>query len=177
MTRQEFARSMVLLGEAYDKPFSEQKLNVWYEFFDNESDTDFRKAILRYVSTNRFMPSISDLKEEIARMKNPSLQLDPEEQWETVKDAIRRYGYYNAKEAMESFHPFTQIVVRHMGGFRQICTMTDDGWPRKNFIKAWNDIQSASKNTMVMDRKVLTDAENVRLIADEHHRVSEHDPE
>ena len=165
MTPTEFAKSMIFLGQAYDKEFKKDQLNVWYSFFEHEEDTDFRKAIARLVVKSKFLPSIADLKEEIARLKNDFLQLDPNEEWAKVEKAIGKYGMYNAGEAENSFEPFTALVVHHMGGFRKICLSEDGDWTRKNFLRLWNDLKDAKKNPLLYRESYMTLPELMQMSA------------
>ena len=163
MTPQEFAKSMTFLGLAYNKEFTKDQLNVWYSFFTDEEDQDFRKAITRLITKEKFMPSIADIKKEIAEIKHPSLQLKPDEAWAKVDKAISKYGYYNADEAEASFDPFTAYVVRHMGGFRKICMSEDGDWTRKNFMRLFEDMSETKRELHLFSEPQMTLPELQRM--------------
>lgn len=163
MTPQEFAKAMTFLGLAYDKEFSKDQLNVWYTFFSNDTDANFRKAVTRLVSKSKFLPSIAEIKSEIAGITNPELLLDPNREWANVEEAIHRYGFYNSEEAVASLDPFTAQVVRNMGGFRKICMSEDGDWTRKNFLRVWEDMKDGNKSALVLNENVMTLPELQRM--------------
>lgn len=163
MTPQEFTKSMVYLGQAYGKEFGEEQTGVWYSFFSKEEPEVFQTAIVRLIPKCKFMPSIAEIKEEIAELTAPDLRLKPEEEWDKVQRAIRRYGVYNAEEAEKSLDPYTRSVVKHMGGFKAICLMPDDDWPRKNFMSLWKEMKEAGVNVRVIEESLLTADELLHL--------------
>lgn len=163
MTPQEFAKAMTFLGLAYDKEFSKDQLNVWYTFFSNDTDANFRKAVTRLVSKSKFLPSIAEIKSEIAGITNPELLLDPNREWANVEGAIHRYGFYNSEEAVASLDPFTAQVVKNMGGFRKICMSEDGDWTRKNFLRVWEEMKDGNKSALVLNENVMTLPELQRM--------------
>lgn len=163
MTPQEFAKAMTFLGLAYDKEFSKDQLNVWYTFFSDDTDANFRKAVTRLVSKSKFLPSIAEIKSEIAGITNPELLLDPNREWANVEEAIHRYGFYNSEEAVASLDPFTAQVVRNMGGFRKICMSEDGDWTRKNFLRVWEEMKDGNKSALVLNENVMTLPELQRM--------------
>lgn len=163
MTTQEFAMAMAFLGQAYGKEFAEEQVTVWYSFFGKEDPDAFQAAITRLIPKCRFMPSIAEIKEEIAELKHPELRLKPEEEWDKITRAIHRYGIYNADEAEKSLDPYTRMVLGHMGGFRKLCMMEDDDWPRKNFMSLWKEMKEAGVNVRVIEEPLLTTDELLHL--------------
>lgn len=163
MTPQEFAKDMTFMGLAYNKEFTKDQLNVWYSFFNEADEKDFRKAITRLITKEKFMPSISDIKSEIASLNNPALQLKPEEAWDKVEKAISKYGFYNSEDAEASFDPFTAYVVRHMGGFRKLCLSEDGDWTRKNFMKLFEDMSETKKELHLFSEPQMTLPELQRM--------------
>lgn len=163
MTPQEFASGMNFLGQAYGKEFDRNQLNVWYSFFKNETQEDFKQALVRIISKSKFMPSIAEIKEELRTIQNTFLLLLPEEEWAKVQKAIGKYGFYNAEEAEASFDPFTAKVVRNMGGFRKICMAEDNDWSRKNFMRLWENMKDSQRSVLLPDTMYLTASEKQML--------------
>lgn len=173
MNQKEFTNCIVFLADTYRETVTESQTRAWYEHFKTDSAMDFTKAIMRWSETNRTFPTVADLKGELSCMKNDSLEMDGNEGWNKVKDAIRRYGYYNSEEAVESLDPVTREAVERMGGFQAICMMPNDDWTRKNFVKTWEEIAKAKKDVGSMNRGVLTEREkkalpeqNIKLLGD-----------
>ena len=163
MRPDEFAKNMTYMLQAYGKEMGEEQMTVWFNFFETEDEESFRKAIVRMIPRCKFMPSIAEIKEEIANIKNPELQLKPEEEWDKITRAIHKYGIYNAEEAEKSLDPYTRMVLKHMGGFRKLCMMEDDDWPRKNFLSLWKEMREAGVNVRVIEEPLLTTEELLHL--------------
>lgn len=163
MGREEFLKGITYLGIAYNKSFDEQQVSVWYDFFKNESFDDFRNAVKRIVSKSQFLPSIAELKQEITLLKNPTLQLKPSEEWEKVRNAIKKYGYYRSNEAMQSLNPTTRRVIRMLGGWERVCQSTDGDWLRKNFMELFNTKIENYEETALLGEPLMTLSELTRM--------------
>lgn len=138
MDKNQFLKGITYLAIAYNKELTDEQVSVWYDFFKEEDYESFRQGVKRIIPKKQFMPSIAELKQEIALVKNPTLNLKPDEEWEKVRFAIRRYGMYRGDEAMNSFNPTTARVIRMLGGWETICQSTDGDWLRRNFIESFS---------------------------------------
>ena len=136
MTKEEFAKGMTFLSVAYQKPLTADQVAVWYSFFENDSLIEFKKAVQKLAVSTKFFPSIAELKEAIAEDAVGMLSAD--QAWDKVLYAVRKYGWCNAKAAMESLPPAAQLTVNHLGGFQRICEAEDLEWTRKDFMKAYD---------------------------------------
>ena len=58
------------------------------------------------------------------------------EGWEEVQRAIRKYGMYNVKDAMDSFTPLTRKTVERLG-FKNICVSENPAAERANFRQCY----------------------------------------
>lgn len=140
MTKEEFLKGMHFLFNAYGKEYTEQQATVWYEMLHDESFENFRQAIKNLIRTKQFMPSIADIKQEIARMTTPALQLNVDEEWEKVRNALRSYGSYNEEKAMNSLNDYTRGIVR-MIGYQRLCQSENIEWERRTFKELFTDRQ------------------------------------
>lgn len=163
MSKEEFAKAMSFLGLAYDKEFTQEQVGVWYTFFHETDFAAFKQAVTRLISKSKFMPSIAEIKEELVTISNPALQLNASEEWDKVMQAVRRYGYYNAEEAVASLDPYTADIVRKMGGFQAICTSEDGDWTRKNFVRLFDELSGSRREAMLYSQPQLTLAEMRRI--------------
>ena len=118
MKQEEFLQAMVILGTIYNKEFTEEQVAVWYEFFKDTNIKDLTTAIKRLGNTKKFLPSIAEIKEEIAYITTEELQLDVDVEWNNVLMAIRKYGADRGIEALESLKDYTADVVRKIGWYR-----------------------------------------------------------
>lgn len=163
MTKEDFAKAMSFLGMAYDKEFEQKQVEVWFTFFHQEEFQDFKQAVTRLISKSKFLPSIAEVKQEIALIKNPVLQLNAEDEWSKVQLAIRKHGQYSPREGMESLEPQTQRVVRMMGGFQAICQSTEGDWLRKNFVSLFNELAETNQDALQLSEPQMTLAELKRI--------------
>lgn len=154
MNKEDFVKAMTFLAIAYNKEFTEEQLSVWYDFFKNEEYEEFKNAIKRIIPKKQFIPSIAELKQELTYIKTPSLQLKADEEWEKVREAIRKYGYYRSNEAIESLNPLTARVVNAIGGFQNLCQSTNTDWSRKNFIDMFEIKQNNIEELEIIDNEL-----------------------
>lgn len=146
MKEEEFLRGMTFLGEVYGKRFEESTVRAWYTFFRKEDFDDFRKAVMQICTTSPKMPSVAEIKEA----------MHPNDEWEKVQELVRKYGYYNAKEAEKEMSPSTLSAVRAMGGFRAICQMPNDKWARKEFMDNYKS--ERKPKTLMIEGRINTKA-------------------
>ena len=163
MTTQEFAKSMTFLNIAYGKEMDEKQISVWYNFFRNVPVEKFNLAILRIIERSKYFPAISDIREEIASVENPNLQLDAAEEWEKVLDAMRYHGAYGAKKAVAEMNPVTAAVVKRIGGFSELCRTEELEWKRKSFMSVFGETLQRHKDAAVYSSSQLTDKEKERI--------------
>lgn len=164
MTKEQFLKGITFLTIAYNKEFTEEQVSVWYEFFKDEDYEAFRKAVKRIIPLKQFMPSIAELKQEIATISNPVLQLNVDEEWDNVLKAIRRYGSYRQDEAMQSLKPYTANIVRQVG-YMRICQSENIQWERKEFIELFNMNKDRDTTALMLSEPTMTLGELTRIAA------------
>lgn len=122
-------------------------VNIWYEDFKNTPKEDFNKAIQEIRYTNKFFPSIADIKEKVAK-GNVNLPL-AEDEWQEVINSIRKYGYYRQEQALESLNPYTRKITQYIG-FERICMASpeEQKWNKKNFIEEYNSLKDKEINNL-----------------------------
>lgn len=69
MKKIEFAEQMKILTMAYSNDYSQQELELWYEYFMDIDYESFKNAIKEIIKTNKFKPSISELLEKCEQSK------------------------------------------------------------------------------------------------------------
>ena len=162
MNKEQFIKGLKYLGIAYNKEFTEEQATVWYEFFKDTDYEVFRQGVKRIIPKKQFIPSIAELKQEIALISNPVLQLNADEEWESVLKAIRKYGYYKQDEAMASLKPYTRNIVRQIG-FSRLCQSEAIQWERKEFIELFNNNQDRDQTSLMLNEPQLTLGELTRM--------------
>lgn len=162
MNKEQFVKGLKYLGVAYNKEFTEEQATVWFDFFKDTDYEVFRQAVKRIIPKSKYLPSIAELKEEIAVLNNPMLQLDVDEEWNSVIQAIRRYGNYNSIEAFESMKPETREIVKTIGWYR-LCMSENIEFERRTFKELFNNKQVSAKKIGVINKPQLTLGELTKL--------------
>lgn len=162
MKKEQFIKGLKYLGVAYNKEFTEEQATVWYDFFKDTDYEVFRQAVKRIIPKVKYLPSIAELKEEIAVLTNPMLQLDVDEEWNSVIQAIRKYGNYNGIAALESLKPETREIVKTIGWYR-LCMSENIEFERRTFKELFTNKQVSAKKVGVINGPQLTLGELTRL--------------
>lgn len=108
---------------------NDQSMELW---FKQLSDIDFKtaEAILdKWVNTNPWSPTIADIRKGFSEA---TVEInDWYAEWENVMTAVRKFGSYHPKEAMESLTGITRQCVQSIG-FNNIC-MNEETRFRREF--------------------------------------------
>ena len=104
--------------------------NVWFSLLGDLDYAVLNAAIQKYMLTNRFPPTIADLRELSATIKTGDLP-DWGEGWEKVLKAIRSCGYMRETEALRTMDELTQTCVKRLG-WRNLCMSENINQDRAN---------------------------------------------
>ena len=140
MKKEEFIKGMALLGVAYNKEFKEDEISVWYQMLGHYTEEEFSRAVQELIKTEDYLPSIAKITKAIAKTK--SNLPDAEDEWQDVLRAVRQYGSWDEKGALESLKPYTRKIVQYIG-FNRICMATpeEQTWNKKDFIGEYNSLK------------------------------------
>ena len=135
-------------------------IEVWYNDFKDTTKEDFNKAIQEIRYTNKYFPSIADIKEKLAKTKTSNLP-DAEDEWQDVIRAVRQYGSWSEKEALESLKPYTRKITEYIG-FNRICMATpeEQKWNKKEFVEEYNSLVNKSATNLqigINERNLLNE--------------------
>lgn len=138
MSKEEFATIAAVLHSAYGKNnimADESALNLWYGMLKDINYAVCRNATTQLISQNKFVPTIAEIRDKCASI---TAELMPEwdEAWGMVLMAVRRYGYMNELNALESLPDAVRNVVKRMG-YQNICQSENVGVERANFRDAY----------------------------------------
>jgi uncharacterized protein with HEPN domain len=150
---------MALIQSHYQyawKDFDEFGLHIalesWHSFL---SDLDVRMVfavVNRFIANDKkgYPPTIAHILEDYHKMSNPTAFLSPEEEWETVKKAIKNYGSYREGEALASLSASTSRAVKSIG-WKNLCLADDKefGFMRNRFIKDYDRIEADERSKLV----------------------------
>ena len=141
--------------------------NIWYQLLQDIDYKIANAAIQKYMLTSKFPPTIADIREQAASVVSGEKPLWSDG-WEEVARAIKNYGSYGQKEAMESMSEITRMAVRRMG-YTDLCRSENPVADRANFRDIFNMIAERQVKanqlpvTLVGLIKSIRDGENKKI--------------
>lgn len=116
----------------------------WHKFFEDDDYQIVEKAVRAYVtsSTERFMPNVGMIKEEIRKLTAPE-GLSANEAWALVSKAMRN-GTYGYREEYAKLPPAVQRAVGSAEQIHEWAVMdseTVQSVVASNFLKSYRTIQ------------------------------------
>jgi hypothetical protein len=109
---------------------------LWLKMLD---DTEFfiaEAAVEKYLAESVYPPTIADIRARIADI-TVIKEKTAIEAWDDVKNAIRKYGWYREKEAMQSLGGVTHKVIDSIG-FKTLCMSENEMADRAHFLKVYD---------------------------------------
>lgn len=146
MTPQEFNHIVVAIKAYYQKEnilTDDHTIELWYQALKDIAYQPMSIALHKWVETERWSPTIADLRRLSFEVQNPGIPTW-DEAWENVLHALSRYGYYNATEGLDSLDEMTRTVVRRIG-WTTLCTSEQIGIERAAFRDIYNSLLAKTK--------------------------------
>lgn len=122
-----------------------EAIRFWYEFFQNDAYQTVKMACQAYISTEKFPPTVADIKAKIAEITMPHGVADWSHAWESVIKAVRKYGYYSPHEAIASLDNITAKCVGGVEGFRELCLSENADVQKSLFRRAYEQVHANAK--------------------------------
>lgn len=94
---------------------------VWHEALKDIDYAVAQAAILKWVMTEKWPPSIADIRSSAVEITTETVK-DWSEAWSDVERAVRLIGPYREAEAMARFDEATLEAVRRMN-YQKLCEM------------------------------------------------------
>lgn len=140
-----------------------EALDLWYEKLQDLDYAQVNAGVARWVSTNRYSPTISDIRSFSMKATHGELP-DWGASWNTMKRMISKWGYMREDKALEEMDPITREVVMRLG-FQSICQSEDEEVLRGQFRRIHEDVsRMASEDAQVPDKlKILASATEPQL--------------
>lgn len=151
MTKQEFAVFAAALRTYYPKESilpNQQAMELWYQELQDIPNEVATAALRRYVATNKWSPSIAEIREMTVNVTQGD-DMTWGEAWEKALKAVHIYGYYRAKEALDSLDPLTRRCVENVG-FREMCLSENIAVERANFRMIFETLAQRKKTEQQM---------------------------
>lgn len=122
MDKKQFAAFAMALRTYYPREQilpNQQAMELWFREIGDIPFDVAEMALRKWVATNKWSPSIADIREMTAGIVNG----DPMawgESWEKALTAVRKYGSYNKAAALNSLDPITRKCVESIG-YMELC--------------------------------------------------------
>lgn len=175
MTKKEFATFAAALKTYYPKENllpNSQAMELWFRQLEDIPYDLAEMALNKWVATNKWSPTIADIREQAASVVNGEKPLWSDG-WEEVVRAIKNYGSYGQKEAMESMSEITRMAVRRMG-YIDLCRSENPVADRANFRMIFEQIaeREQKQNQLPVSLKNLIEEAKRKGIEHESERLS-----
>jgi len=146
LTRHETIELLAVLQAAYHRFYADttqkqrdEAVSVWNIMLSDIPLEVAKLALYRLIATLKFPPTIAEMRESIATVRYEPLP-DAGDAWGEVNQAIKRYGGYREKEALESLREPVRSVVQRMG-WQELCTSENDIADRAHFLRIYEAME------------------------------------
>lgn len=134
LTKKEFSIFVAALKTFYPREQllpNQQAMGLWFQMLGDIPYQVAEAALQKWVATNKFSPTIAEIREMASSIQHGGVP-DWGDAWETVRDAVQRFGWYRQEEAMASLDDLTRECVRRIG-FERLCHSEEPALERANF--------------------------------------------
>lgn len=125
-----------------------QAMELWFMQLQDIPYPVAEAALNKWVTTNKWSPSIAEIRELSAEIKNGRLP-DWGEAWDETCKAIKRFGFYRPKEALESLSPLTRETVNRLG-FTNLCMSENPTADRANFRTCYEIVAKREQQAQIL---------------------------
>lgn len=155
MDKKEFSVFAMALKTYYPKETllpNQQAMELWYRQLADIPFNVAETALNKWVSLNKWSPSIADIRETAASVTVGEAP-DWSEAWEQVLKAISKYGYYQKKEALASLPPLARETTERMG-YQNLCMSENQMQDRANFRMIYERMAEREKRAAQIPSQV-----------------------
>lgn len=165
MNKKEFAIFASALKTYYPRENllpNTQAMELWFIQLADIPYKVAETALNKWVATNKWSPSIADIREQASEIVNGTLP-DWGKGWAQVERAIRAYGSYNPEKALESMDELTRDTVKRIG-FVNICMSENITADRANFRMIYEQLSERKKQNDQIPEQVKQLINNMPLL-------------
>lgn len=157
MDKKEFIKIVAAIKTAYPSSnvlSDEAAIDLWFTLLSEHPYTVVQAATLEHISTGKFPPSIADIREKCTGYMQIPVG-DWSEAWETVLKAIRKYGYMQEVEALESMDELTRTCLKRLG-YQNICMSENITADRANYREIYEAESKRRKENAKIPKQLQT---------------------
>jgi hypothetical protein len=122
---------------------NQQAMELWFRELQDIPFPVAEATLRQWVATNKWSPSIADIREGAATVVYGTIK-DWGEAWEEVLTSVRKYGLYNQEKALNSLDQLTRTAAERTG-FRNICLSENIASERANFRMIYESLMCREK--------------------------------
>lgn len=155
MTSSEFATLAAALKTAYmrDKFLAtKEAYDLWFGMLGDLPYEAASNAVKRWILTEKWTPTIADIRERATQVMMPAFP-DWSEGWETVMNAIHRWGMHRESEALATLPEIARKTVKRIG-WQNICLSEEISIERANFRQIYEAITEREKRMAQLPESV-----------------------
>lgn len=155
MNKKEFATFAMALKTYYPRENllpNDKAMELWFFQLQDIPYQVAEAGLNKWVSLNKWSPSIADIRQMTSEIEHGELP-NWGEAWQEVSKAIRNYGSYRPKEAMDSLSPLTKKVVERMG-YTNLCMSENPSHERANFRMIYENLAEREKKDAQMPNRL-----------------------
>ena len=165
MTKREFGLFAAAIRTYYPRENilpNEQAHDLWFRQLQDVPYPVAEAVLAKWVATNKWSPSIADIRDGVAEIQNGGPDPDWGEAWDQAMTAIRRFGSYDEDGALASLPPLTRETVRRLG-YKSLCWSENQVADRANFRQVYEIL---SKRKVETDKIPLPVRETLKALTE-----------
>lgn len=165
MTKREFGLFAAAIRTYYPRENilpNEQAHDLWFRQLQDVPYPVAEAVLAKWVATNKWSPSIADIRDGVAEIQNGGPADDWGEAWDQAMTAIRRFGSYDEDGALASLPPLTREAVRRLG-YKSLCWSENQVADRANFRQVYEIL---SKRKVETDKIPLPVRETLKALTE-----------
>ena len=156
MTREEFARLVMAIRTYYPKEKilpNKEAMQLWYEQLNDLDYSTLSMSLQKWVNTEKWSPTIADLRRLSAEITTPSLDIDAGQSFQEARKMIQTYGRYRREDALANMTPITRKVVERMG-YDTMCDCENIEVERGQFTKIFDNLSQRERQDAQLPNKL-----------------------
>ena len=165
MTKREFGLFAAAIRTYYPRENilpNEQAHDLWFRQLQDIPFPVAEAILAKWVATNKWSPSIADIRDSMAEIQNGGPADDWGDAWDQAMTAIRRFGSYDEDGALASLPPLTRETVRRIG-YKSLCWSENQVADRANFRQVYEIL---SKRKVETDKIPLPVRETLKALTE-----------
>jgi hypothetical protein len=156
MTRDETKTVLAMMATVYPKNLlpevTDLTVNVWYQLLQDLPFKTISAAVAAWLATNRYPPTISDLREIVVKRETAD-QTTPDEAWSRLTVAIRKYGHTQPDMAAGFLGDLWQTIKNDWPYY---CGMLESEMPNEKarFIRMYTAKSKRDKEQLQIPQQI-----------------------